>query len=197
MELGKVCKMESGLVLSRKRARNDLELKKYYKVLSLNNIEVHGDFNEAELENFPSKEILPEHYFTQVGDILIRLNEPYTAVCIQEHQAGVLIPSYFVSLELTSDDFLPEYVSWYINSCVVKRNFYQAQSGTITPNINQKVIQELDIPVLPLNEQEKITAVHQLYLLERRLLRRLINQKDHYYEAITNKIIHEKMGEYR
>src|SRR5690625_2879725 len=189
--------MESGLVLSRKRARNDLELKKYYKVLSLNNIEVHGDFNEAELEKFPSKEILPEHYFTQVGDILIRLNEPYTAVCIQEHQAGVLIPSYFVSLELTSDDFLPEYVSWYINSCVVKRNFYQAQSGTITPNINQKVIQELDIPVLPLNEQEKITAVHQLYLLERRLLRRLINQKDHYYEAITNKIIHEKMGEYR
>jgi len=189
--------MESGLILSRKRARNDLELKKHYKVLSLNNIEVHGDFNEAELEKFPSKEILPKHYFTQVGDVLVRLNEPYTAVCIQEYQAGVLIPSYFVSLELTSDQFLPEYISWYINSQVVKKIFHRAQSGTSTPNINQRVIQALNIPELPLEEQERITAIHQMYLQERRLLKRLIIEKDRYYDAMTHKIIYEKMGDYR
>src|SRR5699024_10388088 len=123
-------------------------------------------------------------YFTQVGDVLVRLNAPYTSVCIQEYQAGVLIPSYFVSLELTDDEFLPEYISWYINSHVVKRIFHRAQSGTSTPNINQRVIQALDIPELSLKEQEKITAIHQLYLLERRLLKRLITEKDHYYEAI-------------
>src|SRR5690625_2505816 len=189
--------IESGLILSRKRARNEMELKKHYKVLSLNNIEVHGDFNEAELETFPSNEVLPEHYFTQVGDILIRLNEPFTAVCIQEYQANVLIPSYFVSIEITDENFLPEYVSWYLNSSAVKRKFHQAQSGTMTPNINQKVIQKLKIPQLPLKNQEKITKVHQLYLQERRLLNRLIAEKDRYHEAITNEIINEKMGEYK
>src|SRR5690625_1359370 len=99
------------MILSRKRARNNLEIKKHYKVLSLNNIEPHGYFNEAELEKFPSNEILPKHYFTQVGDILIRLNEPYTAVCIQEHQTCVLILSYFVSIDLTNKKYLLEYVN--------------------------------------------------------------------------------------
>ena len=196
MKLGDICNIESGLILSRKRARNEIELKRYYKILSLNNIEVHGDFNEEELEKFPSNEILPEHYFTQVGDILVRLNEPYTAVCIQEHQAGVLIPSYFVSIELTNEKYLPEYVSWYLNSEIVKRQFHQAQSGTITPNINQKVIQNLNIPKLPLKEQKTITSIHQLYLNERRLLMKLINEKDRYYRGITYKIIREKMGDY-
>lgn len=195
MRLGDISKTESGLILSRKRARNEIELKKEYKVLSLNNIEVHGDFNETELERFPSNEILPDHYFTQVGEILIRLNEPFTSVCIQEHQAGVLIPSYFASIEIISKEFLPEYVSWYLNTNTVKRQFHQAQSGTSTPNINQKIIHDLKIPKLPIEVQEKITHIHKLYLRERRLLTKLITEKDHYYKAMSNKIIYEKMEE--
>src|SRR5699024_7816103 len=153
MRLGEISQIESGLILSRKRARNELELEKKYKILSLNNIEAHGDFKEAELEVFPSNEILDDHYFTQVGDILLRLNEPFTSVCIQGHQAGVLIPSYFVSIEITHDEFLPEYVSWYLNTSNVKREFFRSQSGTLTPNINQKIIRELQIPKLPLAKQ--------------------------------------------
>lgn len=195
LKLGDICLLDSGLILSRKRARNDMEVKRYYKVLSLNNIEPHGDFNENELEPFPSNEILQDHYFTKVGDVLVRLNEPFTSVCIQEHQENVLIPSYFVSIEITDRNYLPEYVSWYLNSNVAKRQFHQAQSGTMTPNINQNVIRNLDIPQIPLTKQKKITTIHQLYLKERRLLKRLIDEKDHYYKAITSKIIGRKMEE--
>lgn len=196
MRLGEISKIESGLILSRKRARNELELEKEYRVLSLNNIEPHGDFNEAELERFPSNDLLEDHYFTQVGDILLRLNVPFTSVCIQKYQAGILIPSYFVSIEITHEDYLPEYVSWYLNTSNVKREFFKAQSGTLTPNINQKIIRGLKISKLPLKEQENITQLHRLYLKERRLLNELIKQKDQYYQAITKKIIKEKMGDY-
>lgn len=195
MKLGDICTIESGLILSRKRARNEMEIKRYYKVLTLNNIEPHGDFNEKGLEQFPSNEVLQERYFTKIGDVLIRLNEPYTSVCIQRHQENVLIPSYFVSLEITDDHFLPEYVSWFLNSNIVKRQFYQAQSGTRTPNINQHVIRNLNIPKIPLYEQEKITAIHQLYVKERRLLTQLIEEKDRYYKAITNHLIESQMEE--
>lgn len=195
MKLGDICTIESGLILSRKRARNEMEIKRYYKVLTLNNIEPHGDFNEKGLEQFPSNEVLQERYFTKIGDVLIRLNEPYTSVCIQRHQENVLIPSYFVSLEITDDHFLPEYVSWFLNSNIVKRQFYQAQSGTRTPNINQHVIRNLHIPKIPLSKQEKITAVHQLYVKERRLLTQLIEEKDRYYKAITNHLIESQMEE--
>ena len=195
LKLGDICTIESGLILSRKRARNEMEIKRYYKVLTLNNIEPHGDFNEKGLEQFPSNEVLQERYFTKIGDVLIRLNEPYTSVCIQRHQENVLIPSYFVSLEITDDHFLPEYVSWFLNSNIVKRQFYQAQSGTRTPNINQHVIRNLHIPKIPLSKQEKITAVHQLYVKERRLLTQLIEEKDRYYKAITNHLIESQMEE--
>jgi len=195
LKLGDICTMDSGLILSRKRARNDMEVKRYYKVLSLNNIEPHGDFNEHELEPFPSNEILQDHYFTKVGDVLVRLNEPFTSVCIQKHQENVLIPSYFVSIEITDKNYLPEYVSWYLNSPNAKRKFHQAQSGTITPNINQNVIRDLDIPDMPLTEQKKITTIHQMYLKERRLLTQLIAEKDRFYSAVTKQIINRKMEE--
>lgn len=196
MKLGEISQIESGLILSRKRARSELELEKKYKILSLNNIEAHGDFNEAELELFPSNEILDDHYFTQVGEILLRLNEPFTSVCIQEHQAGVLIPSYFVSIEITHAGYLPEYVSWYLNTSNVRREFFRSQSGTLTPNINQKIIRRLHIPKLSLTDQENITQLHKLYLRERRLLNDLIEQKDQYYQVITSEIIKEKMRDY-
>jgi len=196
MKLGKISEIESGLILSRKRARNEFELVKEYKVLSLNNIEVHGDFNESSLESFASNDLLDEHYFTKTGDIILRLNEPYRAVYIQEHHAGVLIPSYFVSIQIMNNKFLPEYVSWYLNTKRVKKHFLRLQSGTMTPNINQKLLRDLDIPPLSLDEQERITALNQLYLKECRLLKRLIDEKDMYYQGLTDQLIKEKLGDY-
>lgn len=196
MRLGDISQIESGLILSRKRARNELELVEVYKVLSLTNIEVQGDFNEAELERFPSNDQLDDRYFTQEGDILLRLNDPFTAVYIDKHQAGVLIPSYFVTIKIITDEFLPEYVSWFLNTTAVKEKFIQAQSGTRTPTINQKIIRELDIPKLPIEKQNYITGLHRLYLKERRLLNQLIHEKDRYFQAISNKIIQEKLEEY-
>lgn len=157
---------------------------------------MQGDFKEAELEDFLSNDDLDDHYFTEKGDVLLRLNEPFTAVYIEEHQAGILIPSYFVSINIKHKHFLPEYVSWYLNTNVVKRIFHREQSGTLTPNVNQKIIRELVIPRLPLEEQIKITSMHRLYLKERRLLKRLITEKDNYYEAITDRILNEKMEDY-
>src|SRR5690625_1868364 len=196
MKLGKISEIESGLILSRKRARNEFELVKEYKVLSLNNIEVHGDFNESSLESFASNDLLDEHYFTKTGDIILRLNEPYTAVYIQEHHAGVLIPSYFVSIQIMNNKFLPEYVSWYLNTKRVKKHFLRLQSGTMTPNINQKLLRDLDIPPLSLDEQERITALNQLYLKECRLLKRLIDEKDMYYQVLTDQLTKEKLWDY-
>src|SRR5690625_802675 len=196
MKLGEISHRESGLIIARKRARNELELIEEYKVLSLNNIEVQGDFNEANLERFLSNDCLDDRYFTRSGDILLRLNEPFTSVYINEYQAGVLIPSYFVSIDIMHKEFLPEYVSWYLNTNEVKRKFIRAQSGTQTPNVNQKIIRDLTIPKLSLEEQRNITGLHKLYLKERRLLKQLIEEKDKYYQGISEKIIKEKMGEF-
>jgi len=196
MKLGEISSIESGLILSRKRSRNNIEFVKEYKVLSLNNIEIQGDFNEAKLERFQSNEELEGHYFTKPGDVLLRLNAPFTSVYINESKADILIPSFFVTIKIKHEDFLPEYVSWYLNTDIVKRHFLRMQSGTQTPNVNQKLLRDLDIPSLSIKNQNNITTLHQLYLKERWLLKQLIKEKDQYYEGVTNEIIKEKMGDY-
>src|SRR5690625_2094537 len=108
MKLGEISSIESGLILSRKRSRNNIEFVKEYKVLSLNNIEVQGDFNEAQLERFQSNDELEGHYFTKPGDVLLRLNAPFTSVYINESKADILIPSFFVTIKIKHEDFLPE-----------------------------------------------------------------------------------------
>lgn len=195
VKLKNISNIHSGLILSRKRARNELELIEQYKVLSLNNIDDQGYFNETEFDQFSSNDLLDEHYFTNSGDILLRLNSPFTAVYIDKYKSGILIPSSFVSIEVTDDDFLPEYISWFLNSDLVKQKFHKSQSGTRTPNINQKIIRELSIPKLSRTEQENITNLHQLYLKERRLLRQLMDEKEQLYREITKQITREKLGE--
>ncbi len=61
--------------------------------------------------------------------------------------------------------------------------------------MNQQIIRDVNIPKLSLEEQRNITGLHRLYLSERRLLKQLIEEKDEYYQGVSEQIIKGKMGE--
>src|SRR5699024_1412301 len=102
--------------------------------------EEFGIIDKSLLTDFESVEELEKHYFTKKGDILIRLNEPFTAIYIQEDTENILIPSYFIKLEITDKDIEPWYLLWYLNNPIVKREFLKIKSGTLIQSINQKLI---------------------------------------------------------
>lgn len=190
MKLGDIADIKMGLVLSRKKAETEYEIKQKYKLISLKNIEDDGMPNDIPLELFASYEDLDDQYFTQEGDILMRLSHPNTAVYIDKEWTNLLVPSYFAIIRLYKDKgFNPEYVSWYLNSDTIRRELIRVQTGTAIFTTNKNTIASLYIKKIPIKTQEAIVEVQRLHWQERHLLNKLIDEKEKLYRGITDKLI--------
>lgn len=192
MKLGKIAEIRTGLVLTRKRANIKYEIEESHKLISLKNIENDGTFNEEPFETFESNDDLDEQYFTQEGDILIRLSCPYTATYIDKEQAGLLVPSCFAIIRLITKKFIAPYIAWYLNSSEVKKELIRNQTGTMIPVTNKKILNSLNIKELSLDRQKNIAKIQKLYWREKHLLSQLMKNKEKFYKGITNKLIEMK-----
>ena len=189
MKLGEIAKIKIGLVLIRKKAKIKYEIKDIYNLITLKNIEDNGAFNEEPFEIFESNDELDKGYFTDEGDILIRLSYPYTAVYIDESKVNLLVPSSFSIIKLTTSNYIPEYIAWYLNSDKAKKELIKAQTGTAMSTTNKTILASIDIKEIPIEDQKRIGKIQELYLKERELLDRLIEEKEKYYKAVTNKLM--------
>ncbi|NMA68106.1 MAG: restriction endonuclease subunit S [Desulfitobacterium sp.] len=195
MKLREIAEIRTGLVLTRKKATIKYEIQANYKLLTLNNIEDNGAFSDEEFEPFSSNEELSKEYFTQEGDVLIRLSAPYTAVCINQDTADLLVPSYFSIIRLKNQNYIPEYITWYLNSDQVKKELTRSQTGTAMSTTNKTVLSSIEIKEIPIETQEKIARIRELHLKELKLLKKLVQEKEKYYKGLTDILITRNKGE--
>lgn len=189
MKIKDIATTAPGLVTTRKKASNKYKIEKTYPLLTLNAIDSNGSIDRTQLTQLESIEKLNDQYFTQEEDILVRLNEPFTAIYINKANEGILIPSYFVKLQVTHKDLKPAYIAWYLNSQKVKRDFLRSQSGTLVPSINQRVISNIEVPIKSMEEQEDIVSLYALYIKEMNLMERLKEERRKQFNTITEKFI--------
>ncbi len=189
MRLDKIATIYPGLVTTRKKASNKFQVKATYPLLNLNAVDPHGGIHRERLTQLESIEKLDHHYFTKEKDIIVRLNEPFTAIYIGKADTGILVPSYFVKLEITNKDFDPAYITWYLNSQKVKRDYLRSQSGTLVPSINQRVIGKIEVPVKSKADQEDIINLYNLYIRELELMERLKEERRKQFNTITERLI--------
>ena len=189
MLLGEISRIKTGLVLTRKKAEIDYEIKARYPLITLKNIQADGTFTEDAFEYFDSKDELGGEHFTQEGDILIRLSHPNTAIYVDKDQEGLLIPSYFANIRVNHDGFVAGYVAWYLNSEQVKNELLKFQVGTNIPSTNKGILEQIDIPEADREKQQIITHVQQLYRKEKALYQKLIHEKEKLYKAVTYSIV--------
>lgn len=189
MNLEEIAEIKLGVALNRKKADMDANIKQLYSVISVKNVEEEGYFNTVPFEIFPSNESLPQRYFSEKGDILMRLTDPNTAVFVSEEQEGLLIPSYFVQIKIIDKRYLPGYVAWYLNSEQTKRELRKVQSGTRVTSTSKKVLGTLDIKELPVDKQQKLIEMTQLHQKEKKLYKRIIKEKEKQLAAATAKIM--------
>ena len=189
MKLGEIASVRSGLVLSRKLARENPVQR--YRLLNLRSITPEGYIDMNETDVFDAKEMLPGEYLSQVGDIVIRLSAPYTAVLIDEETEGMVVSSNFVIVRTDPQVLLPEYLYWLLNTPEVKHRMFESSSSNMLGAVKPKFFADYEITPLPIPEQQKIAAIHALTKAESKLLRQLANAKEQYYEAILRNIFNE------
>ena len=189
MKLGEIASVRSGLVLSRKLARENPVQR--YRLLNLRSITPEGYIDMNETDVFDAKETLPREYLSQVGDIVIRLSAPYTAVLIDEKSEGMVVSSNFVIVRTDPQELLPEFLYWLLNTSEVKHRMFENSSSNMLGAVKPKFFADYEITPLPIPEQQKIAAINALAKAESKLLRQLANAKEQYYEAILRNIFNE------
>ncbi|EQB37045.1 hypothetical protein M948_10225 [Virgibacillus sp. CM-4] len=191
MQLNEVAVVKTGLVLSRKKAAFEHETKATYKLITLRNITDDGTIDLTSLEEFKSNDVLDNHYFTQEGDVLIRLSHPNSAVFIDKEASGLLIPSYFAIIKVNERKILPEFLAWYLNSKEIKKEFERFQSGSRIPSTNQNVIKTLPVTVTTIDKQKVLIEIYRLHLKEKELYRSLIEEKEKWFIGLSKQILHK------
>lgn len=189
MLLEDIADIKTGLVTTRKKADEDSEFIKKYMLLSLNAVDENGSIDTSMLEEFQSVEELDEQYLTKQGDILVRLNKPYTTVYIDKVNEGLVIPSYFIKLKVKDKSFKPGYIAWYLNSEKVKRIFLSMQSGTLVPSINQKIVRNIKVKEKTIEEQEEILELYKLYIKEIDLIEKFKKAREKQFRGATAKLL--------
>lgn len=188
MKLSEIANIRTGLVVARKKATSSPAKK--YKMLTLKSFEDYGYINTNCLEDFKSIEKLPPQYTTHIGDVVMRLSYPYTAVYIDKSNESILIPSLFSVIRLRNENIIKgEFLALYLNSSHMNKLISKYSIGSAISIIKNSFIKNIQIPNIPICKQEKLIQINKLHLKEVHLLNSLIKEKETLYKGIVNSII--------
>lgn len=193
MRLDEAATVRTGAVMGRKKAEKGARSSFRYKMMNLRCIDANGYIDLSFAEDYYAKEALKPEYFSQNGDVLIRLSFPYTSVLIDDKTCGLVIPSHFAIIRADRKKVLPEYILWFLrrDSCY-QQIVLNSSGSTALGTISSGFISSLDIQVIPKDKQK---AIGQLLLLankEQELLYRLAKEKAAFNKTALN-IIYDKI----
>lgn len=184
MKLQDHASVRSGLVLSRKQAKEPSEYR--YPLINLRCIQQEGTIQLKEADIYAAKEPLKEEYLSQSGDIIVRLTAPYTAVLIDETTSGMVVSSNFVVIRVEDKSLLPEYLFWLLNTEKIKRKIYENATSNMLGAVNARFLADFELTLLSVEDQRKISQFNLLAKRERQLLRMLADEKEKYYVGVLN-----------
>lgn len=175
MKLKDLITVRSGLVVTRKATKED---KGYgYQQLTLKSFRPQCSLDTVELTEFKSNSILDRRYLTQMGDVIVRLTAPYTAILIDEETTDLVITSNFVVLRQEMQVFCPRYLWSLMNGREVKRTLEQGTSSTMMGSVKPQAIGALEFQIISMAGQERLGMLHMLSVKEQGLLSELQQEK--------------------
>ena len=188
MKLSELAVVRSGLVLSRKQAREKTENR--YSLLTLKSIKSDATVSEGDLGIFDAVESLNKEYLTEIGDVIVRTSMPYTSVLIDKKTYGMVVSSNFVIIRCYTDKLLPEYLFWLLNTETVKRDIFKNSAGNMLAAIKPQYFCDLEIKLPSLREQKLIADFNMTARKELELLEQLKTEKEKLYQVcLENKTL--------
>lgn len=190
MRIKEVADVRTGLVIARKKASEKDNNRYPYKMLNLRCVFQEGYIDFDLTEGVELYEPIKHEFTTHIGDILIRLTAPYTAVMItKSEECGYIIPSHFAVIRVDEDKASPEYIYWVLKRDATKQKIIQNISGsTAFGTISSGFFNELKINDLSLKQQQVIGRLTMLSDKEQELLYELTKQKQLYNKIISETI---------
>lgn len=189
VKLGDISSITTGQVIKRKEARpGDVDAIQY-RILTLKSFDEDGYLVKEELDTFKASEKIESKYITSKGDIVVRLSMPFTTITIDKESEGILIPSLFVVIRINSNDILPSYLSLYLNSNKMKKQYIREARGSAIQILKTSAFKEFEINIPDMRTQEQAVTLNELMMREKRLLQLLIEENNKRNQIILEKMI--------
>ncbi len=189
MKLNEIANIRTGLVLSRKKATLSDDIKIHYKQITLKSFSNTTSLTSTYIDEFIATEEISDTYISRVGDVVVRLREPITAVYIDESTKGLIIPSLMSIVRVKNSMVDGEFLAHYINSTTAKRMLEKDIKGTTIPMIKTKDLEGLEVILPSLKEQKRVVEFMKLSQKETELLDKLKREKQQLSQAVLDTII--------
>jgi restriction endonuclease S subunit len=189
VKLGDISSITTGQVIKRKEAPpGDVDAIQY-RILTLKSFDEDGFLVKEEIDSFKASEEIESKYITSKGDIVVRLSMPFTSITIDEESEGILIPSLFVAIRVNCNDILPSYLSLYLNSNKMKKQYIREARGSAIQILKTSAFKEFEIKIPDMRTQEQAVTLNELMMREKRLLQLLIEENNKRNQIILEKMI--------
>ena len=159
----KDCRIIMGSPLRRYEAVGGRAAKGSHRVL-LPSAMSGGTINEKLVEIRPFFSEPSGDCFTNRCDVALELTAPFSAAFVPVGLEGLFVTSSLCLLRFRGDPMKvhdPRFVAGYLNLAPVSALLRAQASGMAMPTLNRSQVEAIDLPEVPLDEQERIGAVAQ------------------------------------
>lgn len=115
-----------------------------------------------------------ERYLLKEGDVLfLTRGNNHPATFITEEYTDFVAAGQFMVITMKSDECLPEYLCWYLNSPEAEYYFAREARGTAVKIIAKSTVRNLPVPLPDTESQKNIVKLGKLSLKEEALMHAL------------------------
>lgn len=115
-----------------------------------------------------------EKRLTKKGDIVIKSTLPFAAAVVDENHEGLLVSSFCILLSKKGDNISSDYINAWLNSFFIKNWAEERVSNTTIQSLNISVLKDLDVPIVSIENQEKISKIYKRHIENIKMTNRLL-----------------------
>ena len=122
---------------------------------------------------------LSDRHLVKRRDLIFRSRRQTTTAAIIDTKIGpAVVAAPLLRIRVASKHVLPEYLCWFINQSSAQAFLHSRATGTAMTVIGKAALDDLQVPLPPLETQKRIVALADLSNKEQKLMRELAAKKE-------------------
>lgn len=142
-----------------------------YRVLQVKDLDDSHHFEASQLTRVSPPGSNPEAYVVAPGDVLFLTRGPrQLALAVTDDVRGLLVPNHFFVLRPHRSVVRAEYLAWHLNHPDTQTIFRSLAQGSNVPYVAKVELARIDVPLPPLEVQDRIARLEALLQREQELI---------------------------
>ena len=135
---------------------------------------------------------LSDRHLVKRRDLIFRSRRQTTTAAIIDTKIGpAVVAAPLLRIRVTSKHVLPEYLCWFVNQPLAQAFLHSRATGTAMTVIGKSALDDLQVPLPPLETQKRIVALADLSNKEQKLMRELAAKKEKLVNGIQMRLATE------